>query len=184
MTDFLIYKWHLNCCFCSFFATVRSKCWADLRTEKKALDLHSGWHSGTGYWRTFQTEVRVSNKSHETTILRRTFPQTGLYFRCVFDSHTFIRHIKVFSETSERSDFPKNTFRRTATPRSIWNCGGNQGSTAGLHFQIIKPERSLESCLIDTKTNLWWRSFTACVMYLKTILVFGTGWCVLLLDSV
>lgn len=110
--------------------------------------------------------------------------QTALYFHCVFDSHTFIWHVWVISETSGRSDFPKIHFtgpQRPVPHALLWNCGGNRYGIASIHFQITKPENSLESHVTDTKTNLWSTSFTACFMYLNTILVFGKRWYILLL---
>lgn len=137
-----------------------------------------------GYWRAYQTGVRVSNKSHQTTILCWMFPKLVFTFS-VFLIVTLLYDTFGFSsETSERSDFPKIHFRepQRPVPQSLfWNCGGNRYTTASVHFQITKPENSLESHLTDTKTNSWSTSFTACFMYLKTILVFGKGGYILLL---
>lgn len=130
------------------------------------LSFQSESSSGSSFWSgsmRLLTDTPNRNKSFQqippnhNTVLNGS--QTGLNFRCVFDSHTFIWHIWVFySETSERSDFPKIHFAGPQHPLHSHYSGTVEAISAVLQAFIFKSQNlknSLESHLTDTKTNLW-----------------------------
>lgn len=112
---------NIKCFFTAFFPPICNahlihrpiwKNWATLRSESSSG--FSFWpRNRKGYWRTYQTRVRVSNKSHQTTILCWMFPRMVFTFT-VFLIVTLLYDTFVFffflPETSERLYFPKIHF--------------------------------------------------------------------------